>query len=77
MQNLLSSLQSPGSGMAPVASAPPLSLGSPGIASFTNIPGNIKSLKNLGGTNSESSNKLKITSWLLFVISLIYSIIFA
>lgn len=89
MNSFMSSL-SPSS--APMPSAPPMSttssmpsflptsvapLFSSGMSSFSGIPGSYNSLKNLGQMPGEISSKLKITSWLLFVVSLLFAIIFS
>jgi len=68
MDNLLASLSEP---KAPYATAPPMSFGS-----FNSATSTLKNIQNVGNTQTTSSS-LKITSWLLFVVSLIFSIIFA
>lgn len=60
---------------APEPTAPPLSAS--GFSSYANIPSTANAFKKLLPNNEESSKKLKITSWVLFVVSIIFSIIFA
>ena len=91
MQSLLSSYQN--TSFAPTASAPPLSQSTNGLTSFlksnlsfgSSTPSfgssPTSSLLDPGSTlgpfSAESSTKLKVSSWILLIISLLFSIIFA
>lgn len=73
MDNIFSGFSQTPSG--PMPSAPPFSISAPS-SSFGSVAPAIQAINSFGQPN-DVSGKLKITSWLLFVVSIIFSIVFA